>query len=132
MVRTLIDMLPFIAPAVIIVWAAAIAQGREAKREKEEAEARAERLATKQERDRERRSELLARLSMAYKKARKEGRRDIYVLAASHCCQLLSAGEDVNEGAALVALRGLEGDRSLDAAISARLELRRQAAKEEN
>lgn len=65
------------------------------------------------------RGELLERLSTAYKKAKGAGVHNFYLLAVSHCCQLLQNGEEIDERAALLALRGLEGDAELDAEVAA-------------
>lgn len=77
-----------------------------------------ERIAEEIERRQAARGELLGRLSAAYKKAKGAGVHNFYLLAVSHCCQLLQNGEEIDEGAALLALRGLEGDESLNATIN--------------
>lgn len=101
---------------------------RAERREREEAEERQRRADLKiireQEEKRARGSELLERLQRAYKKAKRAGVHNFYLLAVSHCCQLIQNGEDIDEGAALLALRGLEGDATLDAMVAERLKAR--------
>ena len=99
---------PFIIFACTIIYNARKREEREAAEALERAE--------KQE---ARRSELLATLSAAYKKAKGAGVHNFYLLAVSHCCQLLRRGEEIDEGAALLALRGIEGDARLDGMVQA-------------
>lgn len=70
------------------------------------------------ERDEARRGELLERLSTAYAKAKRAGVHNFYLVALSHCCWTLRNGGDIDERAALLALRGLEGDAELDTRVN--------------
>lgn len=111
----LVTILIFEAIAAPLIIYVSIALYGARKREEREAAEAAER-AEKQE---ARRSELLATLSAAYQKAKGAGVHNFYLLAVSHCCQLLRRGEEIDEGAALLALRGLEGDAEIDARVNA-------------
>ena len=98
----------------LLIFGGAIRKKREEKAVADALEAEGALLEAKEAK----RLDLLERLSKAYKKAKGRGVHNFYLAALSHCCQLLQRGEEINEGAAMLALRGLEGDESLDARVN--------------
>ena len=123
MLITILTCFAIVALAEIIAYVSALAQQQREAEEKERArEAEIRRIEAEIQREAEaeaRRSELLETLSAAYKKAKGRGVHNFYLLALSHCCQLLRMGEDIDEGAALLALQGIEGDARLDSMVQA-------------
>ena len=122
----------FGAYAVMEAGVCALARSeRRAKEEEEERRRRAEFAALKaQEEKMATGSELLEKLSRAYKKAKKAGVHNFWLVAVSQCCWKLRNGEEIDEGAALFALRGLEGDDTYNPIVRGILEERKRNTEE--
>jgi hypothetical protein len=100
--------------APFIIFACTIIYNARKREEREAAEA-----LERAEKEEARRSELLETLSAAYRKAKGRGVHNFYLVALSKCCWALRMGEEIDEGAALLALQGIEGDARLDSMVQA-------------